>query len=215
MSAILLNDSTVNTPNGPILVRAGETVVDPGLLAALPGVGGVLWPSNDATVSAAATIALKLRNKGADERIVTGVMIASAANMLAQSDVAASYSKLTADGAAATPTAETPMGLVSPSAGGNVLFGYFQPAAALTADPANNATILIQKRTAGGAPVTIATVTTTTAAGGTGNWTAWQPVLIPAVALATVAPLDGISWSITKGGTGVVVPLGTIVLFIS
>jgi hypothetical protein len=215
MSGILLNDTTINVQGGPMLVRAGETVNDPGMLAALPLMGGVLWPTNDVTVAAAAALVLKLRAKGADERICSAAMVVAAASMLSQSDVAASFAKLAADGAAATATSETAMGMISPAAGGNVVAAYFVPQAALTADPTNNATLTIQKRTAGGAAVTIAQVTTTTAAGGTGNWTAWQPVPITVSASAVANALDAITFNISKSGTGVVVPAGQILIFVS
>lgn len=214
MSSILLNETTVNSPNGPLLIRSGETVSDPTLLANLPLAGGVLWPATDVTVSAAAALVLKLRAKGADERICTAAMIASAASMLSQSGVEASFTKTAADGAAATATSETVFGMVAPTAGGNVISVYFIPAAALTADPSNNATIQVQKRTAGGAAVTVAQITTTTAAGGTGNWTAWQPVLITVTA-AAVAAGDALTFNIAKNGTGVVVPAGQLVAFIT
>jgi len=118
--------------------------------------------------------------------------------------------KTAADGSAGAATAETVVGAV----GAACVIGSvkFTPAAALTADNANYATILVQKRTAGGAPVTIATVTTQIT--GSGNWAQWSPVAIPVVAGA-VAAGDAVTYSITKTGTGVVVPAGVLALFLS
>lgn len=127
---------------------------------------------------------------------------------------AQSWQKTAADGAAATATAETVIGGQGPAAGFKLDSVQFFPAAALTADDTNFATITVTKRTAGGSTVTIATATTkTSASGGTGNWTAWSPVTIPVSAGASVAAGDLVSVAITKSGTGVVVPQGQLEIF--
>lgn len=120
-----------------------------------------------------------------------------------------SWLKSAVDGAAGTATAETPIGQMG---GATPLVAIrYVPGAALVADNANYATILIQKRTGAGAPSTVATVTTQIA-GGSGNWTAFVPVNIPISAGAILAG-DVVTISITKTGTGVVVPLGTLEMF--
>lgn len=115
------------------------------------------------------------------------------------------WPKVAADGAAATPTAETAIGLVGP---GPVQIGLgaitIHPAANLTADPTNNATITVFRRPSGGAAVAIGQATTSVA--GTGNWTAFTPVTVPLQNGATLSPNDSITVTITKGGTGVIVP---------
>jgi len=118
------------------------------------------------------------------------------------------WPKIAADGGAGTATAETPIGMLGP---GNVPIAIgavsIHPQSALTADNTNFATITVAKRTGGGAPVTIASCTTKlVGGGGTGNWTAFTPVAMTVVANAFISPQDTITVTITKSGTGVVVP---------
>lgn len=114
------------------------------------------------------------------------------------------WAKTAADGAAGNATAETVIGRAAFALPIGHTF-YFNPAAALTADNTNNAVITISKRTGGGGAVTVATLTTNVAAG---NWTAWTAV--PIVSTAAVAVGDVLTITITKGGTGVVVPAGVL-----
>lgn len=117
--------------------------------------------------------------------------------------------KRAADGAANTATAETSIfrvpGLCQLAA------AYFCPDAALTADAANNATITVSKYTsAGGAKTAVASLVTDVAGG---DWTAWAPkALTVAAGGASIAAGSNVTYEITKGGTGVVVPAGTLVL---
>jgi hypothetical protein len=106
------------------------------------------------------------------------------------------------------PLAETPIGMLGPGpyqiAIGSVMI---HPQLALTANDSNYATITVSKRTAGGAPVTIASCTTKTlGGGGTGNWTAFAPVAMTVAANAFISPNDTITITIGKTGTGVTVP---------
>ena len=124
------------------------------------------------------------------------------------------WQKSDADGSAAAATAETVIGGMGPGvpSGQGIGLGSVKyiPAAALTGDPTNNATITVNKRTAGGAAVPIATLTTTAVAG---NWVAWVPVTIPLVANQFISPGDVLTVAITKGGTGVVVPQGQLEVY--
>jgi len=97
------------------------------------------------------------------------------------------------------------------------------PAAGLTADAANFATIqVLTDNAAGGAPAAAAQRSTTIAAPGTGNWTAGVQVelltagtITAANSTARLIPSGGIVWyAITKSGTGVVVPISTISMVI-
>lgn len=127
----------------------------------------------------------------------------------------AQFNKSAADGAAATTTAETIFGKVGPGSGGTIGAVYFTPAASLTANDSNYATIQVQKRTAGGAPTTVAQATTqTSGGGGTGSWTAWKPVAI-AISAGAVSALDALTFNIGKTGTGVVVPAGQLNVYAS
>ena len=119
-----------------------------------------------------------------------------------------SWIKSAADGAAGTATAETVIGQCG--AATPLTAVRFVPAAALTADNANYATILIQKRTGAGAPSTVATVTTQIT--GSGNWTAFVPVNIP-ISAGLVLAGDVLTFTISKTGTGVVVLAGTLEMF--
>lgn len=119
------------------------------------------------------------------------------------------FKKAAADGAAGTTTAENMLGRM-PFAG-VVSSVHYCPDAALVADNANYATLIVWKRNAaGGAQVKVAEVTTQIA-GGSGNWVQFAPVNVPIVAGAVVAD-DGILFQITKTGTGVVVPAGTLAI---
>jgi len=216
-SQILLNSTKAMYPGSgdPRMVPAGETITDALLQSALQGAGGVLWPAADVTVAAAAVIVQKLRAQGADEAFCSRAMLGAAAASLSQSDSNfVSFTKTADDGAAGTATAETPVGMVAPTAGGDVKSLYYVPNNALTANDTTYATITVNKRTNGGAPVVIGSVTTqTTAGGGSGNWTAWVPVQIPIVAGSTVAALDVLTYAITKASTGVVVRAGQLLGF--
>jgi hypothetical protein len=209
MSAILLNDTIVNTPSGPLQVRAGETVVDSGLLASLPTAGGVLWPSNDLTVLAQAAIVLTGRGKkGWEEYKGSVAMLAAAINTMALGDTVVNLPV-----AALTNVqtlSETPNGYVPSTQGGNVVSAVYIPTGALTASNSAYATISVFKRTAGGAGVLLAAVTTQIA-GGSGNWTAWVPVSIPVVA-APVSAGDVLTCTITQTGGGVAVPSGQLIV---
>lgn len=120
----------------------------------------------------------------------------------------AGWNKAAADGAAGTATAETSIARIQkPVTAGKA---YFVPSAALVPDNANNATILVQKRDgAGGAPVTVATKQTTVANGG---MTAFVPYDLGAITNGSFVPGDVLTVSITKAGTGVVVPAGQLVI---
>lgn len=83
---------------------------------------------------------------------------------------------------------------------------------AVAQDAANIATILVQKRTitagVAGAPVTIASTSTITVTGFA--MTAFVPLVMVLVAAATVVgPNDVITYSVTKGGTGVALTAAT------
>lgn len=123
---------------------------------------------------------------------------------------AASAAKATADGAAADATAETPIGAVGAACTIGTI--YYSPAAALTSDNTNFATIRVKKRTAGGAAVTIASVTTKIT--DSGDWTAWKPVSLT-ISAGALASGDVLTYDITKSGLGVAVPAGVLSLHLA
>jgi len=91
---------------------------------------------------------------------------------------------------------------------------------AVAVDATNNATILVQKRTisggAAGAAATIATVATTTAGVGAGGLVAFVPFSVPLTAAnVVVGPDDVLTYSVTKGGTGVALTAATSEFLIS
>lgn len=111
--------------------------------------------------------------------------------------------KRSASDALATDTmSEQPFASVLAS--GNVTALAFRPLANLAHDAANYATLSVYKRTGGGAPVLVAQLDTSAI-----DWTASIPVVIPIVS-ALVASGDVLTIAITKSGTGVVVPAGTL-----
>jgi hypothetical protein len=206
---LLLN--VVPQPGGRRTLHVGEVIDDAFVsLAPIQAAGGVLLPATLPTLAAFAAIANAnevRRGQALDPALTWGIALAGAIKAFNVSPAIAIYQKAAADGAAGTPTAETPIASVQNP--GVAVFGQFVPNAALTGDPSNNATLSILKRTAGGAPVTVATLTTTA------SWAQWVPQTIPAVggAASSLAAGDAISLTITKNGTGVVVPAGCLNLF--
>lgn len=121
--------------------------------------------------------------------------------------------KTAADGSASTATSEVPLGMARRAS--KVVAAYYIPASTLTADDTNYATLTISKRAAGGgSKTTVASVSTTTT--GSGDFVAWVPVPLTVVAAdASVTALSQLSFEISKPGTGVVVPIGKLVVYLS
>lgn len=121
-----------------------------------------------------------------------------------------------ADGAAGTATAERAFWLADVHTK-TVSSVKFVPGAALTADNANYATLIVRKRTAAGVDGGIVAQVTTQIAGGSGNWTAHVPVSIPLTTQVASSRFDlltgeSLTFEITKTGIGVVVPVGALVV---
>lgn len=111
--------------------------------------------------------------------------------------------------ATATELAETSIGILGPGptavAVGNVLL---HPSAALTASNSAYATFTVSKRTAGGAAVPIASMSTQLLGTGvgSGNWTAWKTVPFTVVAGAFLSPGDVVTLQVLGTGGGEVIP---------
>ena len=112
---------------------------------------------------------------------------------------------------AGTPLAEVPVDMQGTNVGLNVGSMYLLPNAALTASNSAYATITVAKRTAGGSPTTIASVTTQIT--GSGNWTAFKPVPLNVVAGAFLAAGDVVTVTVAHTGGGVNVPASQLVGF--
>jgi len=114
------------------------------------------------------------------------------------------------DAAAGTATGATPFAVARQPllvTGATIL-----PGGALTADDTNNAMITVFKSTAGGAGVAVAAITTNVASG---NWvalTAKAMTLSVVAGALNLATGDVLYYTITKGGTGVAVPISGIQL---
>jgi hypothetical protein len=81
-----------------------------------------------------------------------------------------------------------------------------EPAAALTANDTNFATITVSRRNAtGGGRTTIDSMMTTTT--GTGNWTAFGTISLGAVTAPSVSAGQKVTIEIAKTGVGIVVPV--------
>lgn len=122
------------------------------------------------------------------------------------------YAKLAADGAAATATTNLTFNAARRAC--RIQRAFFVPEATLTADNTNFATIVLSKRTGGGADVVMASIATTIAAPGSGNFAVGVavPLVLSTVAGAIVmAANDSYRFGITKSGTGVVVPIGALI----
>ncbi len=203
---ILINSVFVGTQRhvaGSVLNDA----VDP--TAAVAAAGGVLWPSSDATVAAAAQRARDLKLRGAPTDVIDRIMLAAVGgkekNNAARRRIA-QWLKDAADGAAATTTAEAVLYVARDAE--TVQSVEFTPAAALIADNANNATMTLRKRTAAGGDGGVVAALTTNLA--SGNWVQWVPKSLGAVANASLATGDSLTVAIAKTGTGVVVPQGVL-----
>lgn len=141
---------------------------------------------------------------------------ALASNQNAQAEAAKVFgdryavTKSAADAMANTATAETATAWRSVAYAGKVTSVIVNPTAALTGDPTNNAVITISKRDAAGAnALTVATLTTTA------SWVAGTAVAFTLTS-ANVALVAGgsLTLTITKGGSGVVVPISEIIIFV-
>jgi hypothetical protein len=114
-----------------------------------------------------------------------------------------------AAGFAAGVLAEQAIGILGPGptavAIGTVLL---HPSAVLTASNSNYTTISINKRTAGGAGVLIASMSTQLSGTGvgSGNWVAWTTVPFTVVAGAFISPGDVVTFTAAATGSGVTVP---------
>lgn len=118
-----------------------------------------------------------------------------------------SYDKVV-DAMASTATAETPIEKVYRDI--DILNVDFFPLAALTGDPTNNAVLNVFQRDLNGVnQLLIATLTTTA------SMVAFKPVALALSATAAnliVVGGGGLTLSITKGGSGVVTPVGTVMV---
>lgn len=120
------------------------------------------------------------------------------------------YEKAIANATAGTAVTESI--LIEPRRGGIVRSVNVIAPIGVAQDAANIATILVQKRTisggAAGAPVTIATISTITVTGAA--FVAFVPFSVPLTAAnTTYGANDVITYSITKGGTGVALSAAT------
>ena len=85
----------------------------------------------------------------------------------------------------------------------------FMPDAALTADDTNFATLTVYRRDDDGTnQVIVSSADTTTS--DTGSWPIFEPVDLGALTTTTVATDELLTFEITKSGTGVIVPSGTL-----
>lgn len=123
----------------------------------------------------------------------------------------AQFLKPAADGAAGTATTETAFARIGRS--GVIVGAWFVPSAALSGDNTNNATLALASRDgAGGGSVSIASRATTIA---NGNWTAFVPVSLGTLSNTSVAAGNVLTFAISKGGSGVVVPSGSLIVAIA
>lgn len=121
----------------------------------------------------------------------------------ASSALTAVWPKDAADGAAATATAEVIFYRATVPVRVNSL--KVLPSAALTGDATNNATLAVKKRDGvGGSASTVASLTTTA------SWVQFVTVDMGTPANNVLAAGDVLSVTISKGGTGVAVPVSAI-----
>lgn len=115
---------------------------------------------------------------------------------------------------AAADVAETVIGSVGTGPGlaiGTIVLTVPTP---VVSNDTNYTIFTVNKRTAGGAPVVLATGTFKTAAsGGMGSVAAFSNVKLTVVVGASVAGGDVLTYAITHGGTGVAVPASVLEIF--
>lgn len=116
------------------------------------------------------------------------------------------WQKAAADAAAGTATAES---LIPrhPRQERVVAIEYI-PAAALTANDTDYATLTVYKRAAAGGSQTALASITTKITGGSGNWTAFVAVDFGTIATPDLLVGDNLTVAITKAGSGVAIPIG-------
>jgi hypothetical protein len=126
------------------------------------------------------------------------------------------FDKAAADGAAGTATSNTKVWTNPYTTPRKILRAVIQGTSGLTADNTNYATVqLLTDDGAGGAPAVAASVITQVSA--QGSWTANVSVAFANFVAAQLAvPAGGNIWmSITKAGSGVVVPISKITIILA
>jgi hypothetical protein len=120
---------------------------------------------------------------------------------------AAQWSKDTADPLTTSATAEQVIFTAPQDV--TITDVFIQPAAALTANDTNYATMTVSRRNAtGGGQVTVALETTQTAGtGGTGNWTAFSAVSLGTLSNTALAAGQKLTITVAKNLTGVALPI--------
>lgn len=178
------------------MIREKQDGIDP-----LTGINTTdkMWTFIDGTFGSTEKIALRITDGTGKVQMPLGH--ASASPMFEDWDKAA------ADGGAGTAFTEHAFWRAAQTC--KVISVYFVPDAALTANASNNATLTLARRNADGTnQQTIASITTSTT-----NWVQFVPVQLTLTA-ANASLLVGqtLTFTITKGGTGVVVPAGRLVV---
>jgi hypothetical protein len=123
------------------------------------------------------------------------------------------YDKTAADGAASTATTDTIVWVNPFSVPVYIVSAYgVATGAGITADASNNATITFRSIDLAGGSSAAALTITTDVAGGTWTQNRAKAITSRTVANAAVPVGGGITFSIAKGGTGVVVPVSKFVI---
>lgn len=134
--------------------------------------------------------------------------IASALKSVADRTYTVTLDKYSADATAATASAERPVFRAADAC--TVTAAYFLPGGALTADNTDYAVLRIQKRDGvGGSASTVASYTTNVAGG---SLTAQVTKSLGTITNASVAAGSILTFEITKGGSGVAVPAGQLLI---
>lgn len=143
--------------------------------------------------------AITIKNAGITASDTEGTTLATIASIC----VELSFQKTAADAMANTATAEFLLGKM-PGVAYRLISAEYVPAAALTGDATNNAVFTLRRHpAAGGAGVTIATLTTTA------SMVQWVATALTNSNVLGVAS-DSITLEISKGGSGVAVPAGVL-----
>ena len=88
----------------------------------------------------------------------------------------------------------------------------FVPAAAVTADDTNYATLTVTKRDYNGANSATVVAQTTKITGGSGDWTIHVPVSLGTLSITALDDGEELVVGIAKAGSGVAIPAGQLVV---
>lgn len=211
VAMVLVNTVTINNPNsaptGALMIKAGETISDTGVQAAVATAGGILAQATDPNIIAAVAIVNKMRAaRGQSEDAINTIMAAAYIKAASQGEL------ITYNFTAASTASEAEIAVGQLSGSGTITGAFYVPNATATPTAgSNNDVFVLTIYNAAG--VAIGQLATATLANAT-PMTQW--VRFPFGTLANVAFQDGytVTYKSTVTGslTGQGRPIGQLVI---